>query len=78
VLDEIKMIKAVLTEQLKVLNTTCYDKFIPEALSTRGAFSEAKELLDGTMHNFDVMENHASAVERGVSRGTPCIKRCAV
>lgn len=92
-LDEIKMIKAVLTEQLNVLKSSCFSKIFPELYSPGyteaatqeksedqsearpnatpgGAFSEAKQLLEDIMHNFDVMENHASAVERGVGPGT--------
>lgn len=92
-LDEVKMIKAVLTEQLNVLKSSCFSKIFPELYLTGfteaatreksefksevkpnptpgGAFSEAKQLLEDIMHNFDVMENHASAVEKGVSFGT--------
>jgi hypothetical protein len=91
VLDEIKMIKAILTDQLGVLNTKCYSKFFPdlystttrkakedgrgkgegkkieETIPTPGAFTEAKQILGSIIHNFDVMEVHATSVERGVS-----------
>jgi RNA-binding protein YhbY len=92
-LDEIKMIKAVLTEQLNVLKFSCFSKILPELYSTvftvamtkeksedqsearpnttpGGAFSEAKQLLEDIMHNFDVIGNHASAVEKGVDSHT--------
>jgi hypothetical protein len=61
ILDEIKMIKAVLTDQLGVLNDPCLN---PEA------FMEAKSLLHSIEHTFDLMEAHAKDVESGVSAFT--------
>lgn len=76
VLDEIKMIKSILTNQLGVLKSSAIPKFFPGSYgilnpytNERGQrpFSEVKKLLEGVYHDFDVMENHAKDVERGVS-----------
>ena len=73
VLDEIKMIKAILTDQLGVLESSELPKFFSEfygnsSTNKRGPrpFSEVKKLLEGISYDFDGMKNHAKDVERGV------------
>lgn len=74
VLDEIKMVKAILVDQLSVLDSSCLPEFFPDPhysdtdrSPNPRAFKDAKMLLEGINSSFDVMETHAKDVERGVS-----------
>jgi hypothetical protein len=58
VLDEIKMIKSVLTDQQSVFGS----EDMPANMGM-----EAKVITDSAMRSFNVMESHAKDVEKGVS-----------
>lgn len=61
ILDEIKMIRAILAEQFEVFNDP---ELLPEV------FREPKALLKGIDNTFSLMETHVKDVESGVSIST--------
>ena len=66
ILDEIKMIKAILNDQLVVLTLPCLKE-----IGLMERFAEARTLLASIRHSFDVMETHGKDVERGVCLAEP-------
>jgi hypothetical protein len=83
VIDECKMIRTVLLDQLAVLDSNCYQEFFPDLYTATGEeangrktfqstadpgmFWEATQILLGSVHDFDLVESHASTVEKSVS-----------
>lgn len=75
--DEIKMIKAILTDQLKVLKSLTSPKILegifaltatsPQPHATIPLLDKVQSSLEEINEQFGLMENHAKEVELGVS-----------
>lgn len=73
ILDEIKMIRSVLKDQTKVVESlqrivTPSPYGITPQLEQEQKFSDVLMLIRETDESFDVMEAHAKEVEKGVSK----------
>jgi hypothetical protein len=71
ILDEIKMVQAVIEDQIKVLKSPEIAQFLCDDAYTesdweRGGFKEPLKILRGIKANFEAMQSLTKAVEDGV------------
>lgn len=66
VLDEIKIIKSVLHDQIKVMESKTLNQLIVDTTAAVQPFAEVQESLNQTQEDIDAMKTHAKAVEEGL------------